>query len=243
MKRLLFISLCVLFSARLFATQIPAGIVIPVSLNGTIDSLKAKAGDRVSARVEQDVPLPSGRIRAGSRLEGRVVQVNATTLTLAFDNLRMKHGTVPVRTGLRAMASPTEVDGAQVPTSGVDRGTTIEDWTTRQVGGEMVYRGGGHVMRGVTQVGEPVPGGVLAALRPASGRLDTDSAGICQGELNGMSQPKALWVFSSDACGLYGYQDLSLQRSGWSTGQFELSGTKKVHLYSGTGLLLRVLPQ
>jgi hypothetical protein len=225
-------------STVLVARQIPAGIVLSVSLQSRIDGSKVKPGHRLSARVEQDVPLPQGRIPKGSRVLGRVVYVgdNGRELRFVFDSLQMKHAEVPIRTSLRAIASPTEVSDAQLPTSpAADRGTPPAAWTTRQVGGEVVYRGGGHVMDGVQVVGEPATDGILAPLR---------NAGRCRGEPSPPIEPQALWVFSSKACGVYGYEDLSIRRAGGSepVGQVELSSTAALRLYSGTGLLLRVLP-
>ena len=57
--------------------------------------------------------------------------------------------------------------------------------------------------------------------------------------------PQALWVFSSDACGLYDLPDLTLVNAGRSepVGQITLRAAKgKLNVPSGSGMLLRVNP-
>jgi type IV secretory pathway VirB10-like protein len=57
------------------AESIPAGTIIPVSLNSTLRSDKSGSGDAITATVMQDVPLGTGKtLRAGSRLTGHVVE-------------------------------------------------------------------------------------------------------------------------------------------------------------------------
>src|SRR5215469_85065 len=56
--------------------QIPAGTVLPVRLDETLSVRKTRAGQRISARIMQDVPLPNeGKIAEGSRVVGTVVSV------------------------------------------------------------------------------------------------------------------------------------------------------------------------
>ena len=75
----LFVSL-LLLASTLIAQEIPAGTVIPVMLQTTLDARSAKAGQKIKARVMQDVSLSSQtQIRAGSKLIGRVVDVTRPT--------------------------------------------------------------------------------------------------------------------------------------------------------------------
>ena len=64
-----------LLTAGSFAQgTIPAGTILPVQLNSSLRSNRARAGQLIGARVMQNVPLPGGlRIHAGARVVGHVV--------------------------------------------------------------------------------------------------------------------------------------------------------------------------
>jgi hypothetical protein len=223
-------------------TSIPDGTVLPARLNTTLSSKNAKAGQTVTARIMQNVPLPGGaKIPEGATLVGRVTRVttasNGTfgTISVRFNFLRMPHEHIALTTHLRAIASFTEVEQAQVPVVGSDRGTPASAATTIQIGGETVYRGGGHVDGKFGRVGEPVYDGVL-------GHLYASADGECRGDTSA-DPPQALWLFSSDACGAYGMPDLVVAhpRRSVEPGEITLRSTKgDVNVRSGAGLLLRV---
>lgn len=233
----------VLFSSALLAQQaIPSGTIIPVRLNSTLDSKKAKPGKVFTARVMQDVPLPDSKIRAGSKVIGHVVSAKRDgsgtdwQVLLRFDSVEVSKRRIPISANLRAIASLMEVEDAQVPAAGPDRGTSQAAWTTVQVGGEVVYRGGGPVANGLQDVGIPTANGVLAHISSGPGTK-------CSGENHDNNRLQALWVFSSHACGAYGFSDLEIAHSGCSDpiGEVVLTSSKgDVHLPSGSGMLLRV---
>jgi hypothetical protein len=233
-----------LASALSAANSVPAGTILPISLNSTISSAKNHPGQTVTARVMQDVPLAGGStIHAGSKIIGHIVAVTpassgaAAGVTVRFDTLEWKQQKTPIVTNLRAVASFTAVDQAQIPIEGPDRGTPPNAWTTEQIGGDTVYRGGGPV-EGIAggQVGVPVRGGVLS-------RLNANPDGGCRAAMDTSDTPQALWVFSSNACGAYGLPNLQVRHSGRTTptGDIVLGSTRRdVNLPSGSGLLLRV---
>jgi hypothetical protein len=138
----------------LLAQEIPAGTIMPVMLRTTLNAKKANVGQKLEARVTQDVPLSSEtRIRAGAKLVGHVVEVmrpatnSGSRIVLTFDRLMVNGASVPVTTSLRSLASMMEVFDAQLPTTAIDdRGTSQSDWITMQIGGDVVYRGAGIVM-------------------------------------------------------------------------------------------------
>jgi len=243
MKRILWMSL-ILFSSQLFAqSAIPAGTILPVALSCSLNSRKLKSGQVIKARVMQDVPLsPGSKIHAGAKVIGHVIDVKPATgtsgaqVSLRFDTLMVSKRRIPITTHVRALASMMAVEEAQVPENGPDRGTPPAAWTTDQIGGEVVYRGGGPVANGLLPVGEPTYGGVLVHV---SGKPGTK----CRGEIDGDNRLQALWVFSSDACGTYGFADLAIAHAGRDNpiGEITLTSNRgDVNVRAGSGMLLRV---
>lgn len=232
------------FSTRAFAQgAIRLGTVLPVRLNSSL-YLKTPLGKVITASVMQDIVLPTGAtIRAGAKVVGHVTAVRPAAngaraqIVFAFDRVVAPKQTFPVTTNLRAMASFVEIEAAQVPRSGPDRGTPENAWTTVMVGGDIEYRGGGPVTEGSKIVGRPVFDGVIGHV---SAKPGTD----CRGAMDGNDMPQALWVFSSDACGFYGFPGLEIAQAGRSDpiGEIVLkSNGAKMRIQSGSGILLRVI--
>ena len=229
-------------SLALGQTAIPAGTVLPVGLNSSLNSRKSASGKMVTARIMQDVPLAGGtKIHAGSKVVGRVLTVQPATkgqaaeIAFEFDHVRFAHSDVPIHANLRALASLMDVEGAQTPTTGPDRGTP-SNWITRNlVGGEVAYGDGGPVARGTDIVGTALADGVLV---PVSANVHAG----CRGEISDNHRQQALWVFSSDACGIYGYPDVLIAHSGRTepSGNIRLTSPKDFIIRSGSGMLLRV---
>lgn len=216
--------------------ELPAGTLLPVALGHGINAGKLRAGDRIHAKVMQSIP--GTPVRRGARVVGRVVAVSSGSngpakVAIRFDAVRWQGSAIRVSTDLRAVASPMEVQMAQVPEDMSSRGLTPETWTTQQIGGDQVYRGGGPVARGETPVGKPVPYGVEAVPQPSEN-------GPCRGA-QGNGQPQALWLFSANACGVYGFGNLRIERPGRSTGTIVLSSnTGNLKVGGGSALLLHV---
>ena len=217
----------------------PAGTIIPISLDTSLNAAKIHSGQMIRATVMQDVPGTAIHRRA--KVEGRVIKVGATTngqmkMVIRFDAVKIDGQMVPIRTDLRAMASFMEVEEAKVPEEMSSRGMTPETWTTQQIGGDQVYRGGGPVADGLTTVGEVTPWGALDVPRAQPGQP-------CRGEVGDNAQPQAMWLFSSDVCGVYGFSNIDIKHAGRSdpAGTIVLTSTNgKLNLGSGTGMLLRV---
>lgn len=230
-----------LFSLSAFAQiAIPPGTVFAVRLNTSLDSARSHAGQTVTARVMQAVPLPNGnKVPTGAKLIGHVVNVNAfangspAKMTVSFDRVNFGHQSVPIRAHLRALASMTEVEQAQIPSTGSDRGTPAA-WTTRNlIGGEVAYGEGGPVSSGIDTVGQALADGVLVP-------INANHASGCEGD-GGM--PQALWVFSSNSCGVYGIPDVEIAHAGRRdpVGEFSLASKRgNIEVRSGSGMLLRV---
>jgi hypothetical protein len=239
---LLFLSV---FATGLSAqTAVPPGTVLPVRLNSSVSLATSKPEQIVTARIMQDVRLPGGlQIHKGAEVVGHLVKLvpaprnSPAQMIVTFNELRLPDRTVPLHTSLRAVASNLEVTDAQTPKS-FDDATASTSATTTLVGGEVAYRSGGHVMNGDTVVGEPVYGGVLSRTRA---NLDKR----CRGAVGGNDELQSLWVFSSDACGVYGVPHLTITRAGRRDPKGEIVLTsasgRTLNVRSGSGMLLRVL--
>jgi hypothetical protein len=225
---------------------IPAGTILPVRLNATISSDKAKAGQVITGRIMQEVPLAGGgRIAAGTKVLGHIVEKAAGSagapghVSLQFDKVVTAHQTIAISTNLRAIAGFMRIAEAQVPPSGTGE-TEVYRWlTTVQIGGDVVYGEGGPVTSGENPneiVGKKVNDGVLGHVRAKPGTK-------CRGELDGNDGPQALWVFSADACGTYGMEHISIAHAGRTVpvGVIVLASDKDdLKIAGGAGMLLRV---
>lgn len=234
------LALAILMPSALIAQEpLPPGTLLPVSLDRTLNAAKARPGQEVRGEVMQNIP--GSPVRRRAHVTGRVIAANATRggaarLEIRFDQVEQRGRRIPIRTDLRALASFVEVEEAQVPEEGASRGITPEVATTRQIGGDQVYRGGGPVAEGLVTVGAPTPYGVLAVPRTSLGQP-------CRGVVGNDRRPQALWLFSADACGVYGFGDIRIDHSGRTdpVGNIVLVAARgKLVLPSGTALLLRV---
>jgi hypothetical protein len=225
---------------------IVSGTILPVRLNSTISSSKCRPGQVITGRIMQDVPLSAGaRIRAGNKVIGHILEVvPASTgaparISLQFDKLISSHQTISITTNLRAIAGFMRIIEAQTPPIGPGESDVYRWLTTVQVGGDVVYGEGGPVTSGENAdqiVGREVNGGVLGQVRAKAGAK-------CRGAMEGNDSPQALWVFSSDACGTYGLERISIAHAGRTdpTGVIVLaSDSGNLKIAGGAGLLLRV---
>ena len=233
-------------SAAQSGLTIPVGTILPVRLNSTISSVKCRPGQVITGRIMQDVPLPQGeRIKEGSKVIGRIVDVTpgnagaTARISLRFDKLISSQQTISITTNLRAIAGFMEINQAQIPTMGAGESEVYRWLTTVQVGGDVVYGAGGPVTSDTNQlVGKAIDGGggVLVQVRAKDGTK-------CRGAIDGNNSPQALWVFSSDACGTYGLDHISIARAGRTepAGVIVLtSDSGKLNIPGGAGMLLRV---
>jgi hypothetical protein len=223
-------------SATAMAAQtLPAGTALPIMLNSTLKAKSAKPGQKIEGKLMQEVPLADGGvIKKGSRVSGQVVSVQPPSrITVRFDQMQDEHQQMALNVGLRALAASNAVFQAGVP---IDASSTYEgsnSWTTKQVGGDVVNRGRGLVGSDTGIVGRWTGTGVWGKLTP------TDEC-----PASGTSvQEQALWVFSTTACGAYGYEnELKIAHPGRTepVGQITLQSSKALEISGGSGWLLVV---
>ncbi len=228
---LLVIFLC---GASLAAQEIPSGTVLPVMLETTLDTRRDKPGKQFSGRIMQDVPLPDGaKIPDHSRVAGHVVSVNSgapTRLVLRFDSVDISGRQVPITAHLRALASMNEVFQAKLPTNSIDDyGTSTSDWNTIQIGGAGVFRGNGEVISDGAVVGHATHYGAVTA------KLIAVPKNGCPGE---DTREQALWLFSPGVCGVYGFENVKIARTG-PAGEITLESSGNIRIDGGSGWLLR----
>jgi hypothetical protein len=210
MNQILVLIVLACLPAVLAQEKIPAGTFLPGLLNSSISSKSSKPGERLQATVMQEIPLADGRkIRRGAKIIGHVASATphhpgaAAQVTLQFDRLQIAdHTSIEITTSLRALASLLAVEQAQLPATGSDRGTSDNAYTTVQIGGDVVFRGGGNVTEHSQKIGKPAPYGVLVRVAPGE---------KCSEQVLGADAPvQALWLFSADACGIYGYRHMKI---------------------------------
>lgn len=232
-------------TAKLENLEIPAGTILPVRLNQGLSSKSARQGQVVTGRIMQDVPLQNnGKIPEGSKVFGTIVSVdqagNSTSakISLRFDTLEIHHRKISIVASLRALAGFMEVQSAQTPDFSPGFGTPYLWATTRQIGGDVVYGVGGPVTDQSSEtVGKGVYGGVLVHLR-------AQPESRCRGALDSEDRLQALWVFSSDACGVYGIQGVRIAHAGRTEpfGEIALVSDQQDLLVRGaSAMLLRVI--
>lgn len=149
MRRLAGLLTFVLAATCLWGQQIPSGTLLPIMLDNTIDTNKSKPGEKISAKLSQEVPLPDGaKIKRNSKVLGHVVAASRpssghrASLTVQFDHIEIEKQVVPITVGLRALASMELVAQAKQPPPGtIGYGTTSWDLNMGQIGGQIAYNG------------------------------------------------------------------------------------------------------
>lgn len=204
-------------TAQVSTQTLAPGTTLPIQFERSIDSNRVHAGDAVVAKTIQQVRLANGQVMpAGAHVTGHVVTASAftfdktpyakqqaSTLTIHFDSIESKGGTLPLNVYVRAIAEPLTVSEAQNPKS-----TDLDSLsTTTQIGGDQVVPSQSEVK---SQDGDTVGynrrGGVYAHLISAVGNGPT----TCDAS----DTEQSMGHFSASACGLYGYVDVTMLSSG-----------------------------
>lgn len=203
------------------ANQFPAGTIIPAELSKSVDSKKAKAGDKIEAKIPVDL-LSHGKIviPKNTKIIGHITEAKAhskespdSMVGIAFDHLSMKDGhEVPIQAAVQAIARPLQ---SAALSSG-----NANDTGGMPSGGSPTYGGGGGM------------GGARAPERPATYPTGTTSGTDSSSPDSGTMAP-----LGPTSQGVVGMKGLSLKAAGPAS--VISSETDNVHLESGTQLMLR----
>jgi hypothetical protein len=205
------------------------GATLPIRLVKTLNSQSLTAGQPIVARFFQRVPVSAGSyLPSKVEVAGHVVQVGASSLSILFTELRWKGQTVPVHVHLVAAASLDDVFDTRMPLAAADRGNANPaDWTTRQVGGDEVYRSAG-------------AGKVYDKYSQPVGFADLN--GVYQDPSSPGELPRAMGPFSTTATGLHGLPDFSIISPGDANSPIIFGVIKpRWKIAAGGALLLEVV--
>jgi hypothetical protein len=101
-------------------------VAAKASLDKTLDAKKAKQGDSVTAKLQQDVQIPGAQnLPKNTELTGHIDQVEASqhksdsTIVLTFDHARLKDGQLlPIKATVMAIAQPVNMAQQQQQSGG-----------------------------------------------------------------------------------------------------------------------------
>jgi hypothetical protein len=210
-------------------TPPPPGATLPVVINRTLKAHNLRPGEPIRAELVQTVPVNKNvELPKGVSLDGHVVNVSESSISILFDHMSWKGRTVSVHVRLLAAAGMMDVSDTRVPLSGPDRGTAdANDWTTRQVGGDQILLQGGSG-KVYDQYSQPVGyanySGVYA---------DPSLPG---------GLPRAMGPFSTNATGLHGLTEFSIASAGGADEPITLTASKpNWTIRNGSALLLEVV--
>jgi hypothetical protein len=207
------------------AASLPGGTAVNAELNSSVDSKKAKVGDKVEAHTTEEIKYAGKTVvPKGAKLEGHVTEATArskgdsgSTLGIQFDKAMPKKGEeIPLNVAIMAIAAPQSDFSGGAP----GRGAPTSGGASPAAAGSPM---------GTSHTPTATPG---TASNPGGGADSTMGP-------NGAAQ------LSAKSRGVYGLGDLKLMAT--SSGAIQTvvitSSGKNVHLDGGTRLLLVVPDQ
>jgi len=186
---------------------LPTGTAIPITFPHTLDASNLKVGDAVVTKTDQVILAPDGaRIPRGSQLAGSVVEAGPSELAIRFDTLTSRGRTYRVHVALRALVSFVLSLDSHSPAA--DYGSL--DWDLyRQVGGNYFFPYQTVYSNDWTEVGKSTRDGVFVKLERVENPKSRDHV-FC----DGTEAVQSVGVFASNACGVYGFDGLTVETAG-----------------------------
>jgi hypothetical protein len=199
----------------------PAAVTIPLVFAKTIDAAKAHNGDAVTAHTMQAVTLADSTVLPkGSTVRGHVTEVRAfsfdptpyakqqpSILAIHFDEISTQTGSKKINASVRAIADRFAADEARGPhyTDDTDHVGTME-----LIGGGSYSPLSKEIVSGDEDViAYNRKGGVYARL------LSSDYQNkYSQGQCDASGGEQSVAIFSPMACGVYGFDGLSMPDNG-----------------------------
>lgn len=236
------------FAAGDNSITLPAGTKINASLATSLDAKRSKAGDDVEVRTEEDIKQ-DGRtvLKKGTHLVGHVAlalaRANGQTqsqLGIVFDYAVLKNGRqVPFHASIQALAS---AQAAMAASTGADDRVAAAGGMGAERG---TARGG--LVGGASTANATAGAATGTVMNTASsaalnGGGSLDAATRSSGSVGGLTSTGRL---ASNSSGVFGLDGVSIDTAASTAtqGSMIVSGTKNVHLDSGTQLLLRTNAQ
>jgi hypothetical protein len=229
-------------------TKVPSGTALPVRFARAGDAKKARPGDRVTAKTLQVVILPGGqRLPKGTLVVGHVVDAQpyhsdpepnahqkSSSISIHFDEIVNGDLILPVNLSVRALANTFESEWAP----------RTHHYDKTDGSGTMILIGGDEFSpfdkvvrdRGGDVIAYNRKDGLFARLLPSD---DSDSK--TPSNCSSTSTEQSVAIFSPNACGLYGFEGVSMPHAGRSgSGTFTLASRgRSIKLYAGSTALLQ----
>ena len=213
-------------AAKASLGQIAAGGAIVAELAKSVDAKKAKADDKIEARLTMDV-LSHGEIviPRGTKIIGHVTDARARTkqvpesmVEIAFDRIVLKNGReIPLKATIQAVGAPMQTSApALSDLGGLGQGQGVHDQAL-----------GPNEMRSILRTATP---GSLRPANSAGGAEEPTDSGGPHRNLAPSQGPTSQGVVRMKGIAL----------SNTAQGSAISSTSENVHLSSGTQLVLRV---
>jgi hypothetical protein len=220
------------------------GTALPIRFTHTVMARTARTGDALTARTLQVVMNgPVDSVPKGARVLGHVVQVSYggknldSLLTIEFDKIVYDHASHPICASARAIANSLDAYQATMETTSLETDPTLG---TTLVGGDHIRPGDNQVIApDGDDVGISNHFGIFSRLEPGD-----PHRGSALHACGGIPTLQSVAIFSSRACGLYGFPGMTMLSTGNGDprGQIQLQSHRSgVEIPSGSAALLQIV--